>query len=283
MMSKKPASMKEQELMTYRLLALDLDGTLLDQRMTITPAVRAAAKAASERGVTITIATGRTFRATMPYVQALGVSGPVICYQGGAIFDSQSGAMSNPVYVPAALAAQGAQMMLERGLFCLIYADEKIYIADDTRPELAYYRSFHPEGLDLVVAPDLPAVAQHAGVLKVQFTAEPALIDRFQPDFQAAFQGQLDVLRSHDHYLELIPQNISKGTALEALAHDLGIPREQVMAIGDHMNDIEMIRWAGLGLAMGNGAPEAHAAAKAVIPTVAEDGVAWAIQRYILG
>lgn len=190
--------------MTYRLLALDLDGTLLDQRMAITPAVRAAAKAASERGVTITIATGRTFRATMPYVEALGVSGPVICYQGGAIFDSQSGAMSNPVYVPADLAAQGAQMMLERGLFCLIYADEKIYIADDTRPELDYYRSFHPEGLDLVVAPDLPAVAHHTGALKVQFTADPAVIDRFQPDFQAAFQGKLDVLRSHDHYLELL-------------------------------------------------------------------------------
>lgn len=269
--------------MPYRLLALDLDGTLLDQRMTVTPRVRAAVVAAQSRGVTVTIATGRTFRATLPYAQMLDLHGPLICYQGGAIFDAQTGAMSNIVPLAGPLAAEGAQLMLDLGLFCLVYAAEKLYIADDTRPELAYYRSFHPEGIDLIVAPDLAVVTATLQPLKVQFTAEPAIIDQYAPQFIERFTGRLEVLRAHDHYLELTPLGVSKGHALATLAAQLEIPREEVMAIGDHFNDLEMIRWAGLGLAMANGAPAVQAEADGVVPTVGEDGVAWAIERYLLG
>lgn len=268
--------------MSYRLLALDLDGTLLDSRMQITPAVKAAVAAAQARGVVVTIATGRTFRATMPYIEALGLHGPVICYQGGAVFDSATGAMSQPVTLPSPLAAEGAQLMLDLDMFCLVYADEKIYIADDTRPEFDFYKTFHPEGIDFVVAPDLVQVTSTLKVLKVQLTAAAGAIDRVLPRFTTAFTGRMEVLRAHDHFLELTPLGISKGRSLAALAQTLSIPQAQVMAIGDHFNDLEMIEWAGLGLAMANGAPTIQAAADAVVPSVGEDGVAWAIERYIL-
>ena len=269
--------------MNYRLLALDLDGTLLDRRMTTTPRVRAAVAAAQARGVTVTIATGRTFRATKPYVQELGLHGPVICYQGAAVFDAHTGAISAAVPLAGPLAAEGAQLMLDLGLFCLVYADEKLYIADDTRPELAFYRTFHPEGIDLVVAPNLVETTATLQPLKVQITAEPQVIDQVVPRFVEQFNGRLEVLRTHDHYLELTPLGVSKGTALAQLAEHMEIPREQVMAIGDHFNDLEMIQWAGLGLAMANGAPEVQAAADAIAPSVGEDGVAWGIERYVLG
>ncbi|MBC8160208.1 MAG: HAD family phosphatase [Roseiflexaceae bacterium] len=269
--------------MMYKLIALDLDGTLLDERMAIQPPVRAAVAAAQAQGVAVTIATGRTFRATRPYAEALGVHDPVICYQGGAIFDSQTGVMSDPVTIPGTLAAEGAQAMLDLGLFCLVYADERLYIADDTRPELEYYLAFHPEGVDLVVTPDLVEITKTLSPLKVQFTAEPGVIDRHLASFQARFNGRMEVLRAHDHYLELTPLGVSKGTALAKLAAHMGVPQAQVMAIGDHFNDLEMIEWAGLGLAMANGAPEVQARADAIIPSVYDHGVAWAIERYVLG
>lgn len=268
--------------MPYRLLALDLDGTLLDHRMQITPAVKAAVAAAQAQGVIVTIATGRTFRATMPYAEALELHGPLICYQGGAVFDSTTGAMTQPVALPGMLAAEGVQLMLDLGMFCLVYADEKLYIADETRPEFDFYMTFHPEGVDFVVAPDLVKTTQTLNPLKVQLTAPAEAIDQIVSRFTDTFAGRMDVLRAHDHFLELTPLGISKGRSLEALARSHGIPRERVVAIGDHFNDMEMILWAGLGLAMANGAPEVKAAADAVVPSVGEDGVAWAIQKYVL-
>lgn len=268
--------------MPYRLLALDLDGTLLDRRMEITPAVKAAVAAAQAQGVIVTIATGRTFRATMPYVETLGLHGPVICYQGGAVFDSTTGAMTQPVTLPGPLAAEGAQLLLDLGMFCLVYANEKLYIADDTRPELDFYLTFHPEGVDCIVAPNLVEVTTTLQPLKVQTIATTEAIEQVVPQLTAAFAGRMDVLRAHDHFLELTPLGISKGKSLETLARALGIPREQVVAIGDHFNDVEMIQWAGLGLAMANGAPEVQASADAVVPSVGEDGVAWAIRHYVL-
>jgi hydroxymethylpyrimidine pyrophosphatase-like HAD family hydrolase len=89
-------------------------------------------------------------------------------------------------------------------------------------------------------------------------------------------------VRSHSLFGELTALGISKGSALAALAARMGIAREQVVAIGDHENDLPMIEWAGLGLAMGNAIPAARALADAVIPSVQEAGVAWAIERYIL-
>lgn len=267
--------------MTYRLLALDLDGTLLDARMQISPRVRAAVAAAQTQGVVVTIATGRTFRATMPYVETLGLRGPVICYQGGAIFDPLIGAISDPVTIAGPVAAEAAQMMLDLDLFCMVYAEEILYVAE-RRAELDYYLTFHPEGVDLIVTPDLVEVTKTLAPLKLQFTATPALVDAKLPLFGPAFAGRLAVLRAHDHYGELTPLGVSKGRALAKLAQALDISQAEVVAIGDHENDIEMIAWAGLGLAMGNGIATAQAAANAVLPTVAEDGVAWAIEHYIL-
>ncbi len=96
------------------------------------------------------------------------------------------------------------------------------------------------------------------------------------------FNERLAVLRSHALFGELTAPGVSKGAALKTLAARLGIPREQVVAIGDHENDLQMIAWAGLGLAMGNAIPAVREAADAIIPTVEEAGVAWAIKRYLL-
>jgi len=133
-----------------------------------------------------------------------------------------------------------------------------------------------------VVADDLVGMVQDTPPTKLLFVAESPIVERELGRHGQRFSGQLSVVRSHELFGELTALHVSKGAALEALAHDLGIERENVIAIGDQENDLSMIRWAGLGLAMGNAIPEVRQAAVAVLPSVHEHGVAFAIDRYIL-
>ena len=267
--------------MTYQLLALDLDGTVVESDLVISPRVPQAIAAAQARGVRVTIATGRMFGATMPFVRALGVRDPVICYQGGMVRHPHTGEIYQHALMPAAPAAESVALLLAAGLFVVAYIDERLCVAE-RRAELDMYLSYHPEGAEVVVAPDLPALVRETPPTKILFVAQPEQVGAQLERLGAHFAGTLSTVRSHQLFGELTPLGISKGAALATLAGQLGIPQARVMAIGDHENDLEMIRWAGLGLAMGNAIPAAKQAAKAVLPTVREDGVAVAIERYIL-
>ena len=291
--------------MPYKLLALDLDGTVLKPDLSISPAVLAAIAAAQAHGVHVTIATGRMFGATLPFAEKIGIAGPLICFQGGLIRDSRDGAVLFHEPVPAALAGEAIELLLERDIFAIAYIDERLWIASP-RPELDLYLGWHPERPEVVVNPDLANTiasaasarllsqgeASHTADLvtavvahpptKILFVAEPPVVERECARLAEHFAGRLLAFRSHAMFGELTHPRVSKGAALARLAEQLGIAREDVIAIGDHENDVPMLEWAGLGLAMGNAIPEARAAANHVIPSVQDDGVAWAIERFVL-
>jgi Cof subfamily protein (haloacid dehalogenase superfamily) len=290
---------------SYSLVALDLDGTVLSRDLEIAPAVLRTIVAARARGVHITLATGRMFGATLPYAELLGVEDPVICYQGALIRHPQTGEIYDHVGMPGAAAAEAIDLLRASDIFVIAYIDERLWVAE-RRPELDTYMRWHPEGAEVVVAPDLAdlvastsarllsqgasavsadlaGLAAEASPTKLLFLAEPSVVEREVARLAEHFAGRLTVLRSHALFGELTAPGISKGAALQTLAARLSIPREQVIAIGDQENDLPMIEWAGLGLAMGNAIPEVRAAADAIIPSVEEAGVAWAIERYVLG
>ena len=102
-------------------------------------------------------------------------------------------------------------------------------------------------------------------------------------DMQAQFNGHLQVVRSWDRLIEATGPSISKGEALARLAAHMGVAQSETMAVGDQDNDVSMIAWAGLGVAMGNASPAAKAAADVIAPALQADGAAWAIERYVLG
>jgi Cof subfamily protein (haloacid dehalogenase superfamily) len=266
---------------TYQLLALDLDGTVMGPELIISDAVRQAIAAAQQRGVRVTLATGRMFGASLPFAQLLNVHTPIICYQGAMVRHPITGEIYHHVAMPGELAAEAVRMLLAQDIFVIAYIDEKLCIAE-RRPELDLYQRFHPEGAHVVVADDLATMVQETPPTKLLFVAQPPVVERELARHGERFSGQLSVVRSHELFGELTALHVSKGAALEALARDLNIAREDVIAIGDQENDLSMISWAGLGLAMGNAIPEVQAAAAAVLPTVHENGVAFAIQRYIL-
>jgi Cof subfamily protein (haloacid dehalogenase superfamily) len=267
---------------TYKLLALDLDGTTLGPDLSIHPQVAGAIAAAQARGVHVTLATGRMFGSTLPYAEELRIAEPLICYQGALIRHPLSGEIYQHIATPGDLAAEALEILHARDIFVLAYIDEKLYVAAD-RPELELYLTWHPEGIEVVIDPTLARTVATHQPTKLLFVADPMVVERELPELAARFANRLSVVRSHAMFGELTAPGVSKGAALSALAEQLSVPREHVIAIGDHENDLPMIEWAGLGLAMGNAIPAVRDAADAVIPPVAEAGVAWAIGRYILG
>lgn len=266
----------------YGLVALDLDGTVMGHDLAIPDAVRAAIAAAQAAGVHVTLATGRMFGATIPFARRLGIRAPLICYQGALIRDPLSDEVLLATNMPGDEAAEAVRLLLERDIFVLAYIDERLHIAE-RRAELNHYLSLHPEGAEIVVSADLPAQVRAAAPTKLLFIAEPPVVTDELARLGAHFGERLIVTRSHAYYGELTAPGIGKGLALARLAEHLGVPREATLAIGDQENDLSMIAWAGLGLAIGNAAPVVREAADAVVPPVHEAGVAWAIRRYVLG
>ncbi|MEN9936472.1 MAG: hypothetical protein RLZZ387_3051 [Chloroflexota bacterium] len=268
--------------MQYKLLALDLDGTVMGHDLVIHPEVRAAIGEARAAGVHVTLATGRMYFSTIPYARELGIDTPLICYQGGMVRDPRSGEILHHITMPGDAAAEALVALAENDIFALTYIDERLHIPA-MRPELDAYLHFHPEGVEVVVEPELVALVRERPPTKILITAEPQTVESELARMAALFGDRISVVRSHAIFGELTPPGINKGAALAMLADDLGVRREEIMAIGDQENDVPMLSWVGLGVAMGNAVPAAKAVSQAVAPTVEEAGVAWAIRRYILG
>jgi len=134
----------------------------------------------------------------------------------------------------------------------------------------------------MVVTANLAAMVRETPPVKISFFGDPPLVDRELARMIDHFGDALVVVRSDVTMGEMVAPGLGKGIALATLADSLGVERDQVIAIGDEDSDVPMLEWAGLGLAMGNAPDSVKRMANAVIPSVDDDGVAWAIDRYIL-
>lgn len=268
--------------MPFKLVALDLDGTVVGPDLTIDDDVRAAIRAAQTQGVIVTIATGRVYAAALPFVELLGIDAPVICFQGAAVRDPRTGIALFEHRLPAEPARRLIELLLAKGAYPVASINDRLYVTHMS-DEFDIYEHYDASArAQAVIAPDLAELVEATPPLKVLFAGQPAVVAAHLRVLEAAFDGQLGLVRSHEFFGEATAPDISKGSALEELAARLGIPREQTLAIGDERNDVEMLQWAGLGLAMGNANRAVQQAADAVIPSVAETGVAWALRRYVL-
>jgi hypothetical protein len=264
------------------LLALDLDGTLIDERMVIPDRARRAIAQAKAHGVTVTLATGRMLEATLPFARDLRIEAPLICYQGGFI---QSLDADSPLY-RATMEPQLVRDVLvwraagtDRDWHMALYADDAIFVAERRYPE-GFYRNLLGQNLRWV--DDLLPVLDRHEPVKFLFIADRGEADRIEAAMRERFAGRMEIVRSHANFVEGNPPGVSKGDALSRLAGHLDIPQERVMAVGDQGNDVPMIRWAGVGVAMGNASPAAKAVADWIAPPFSAHGAAVAIERFIL-
>lgn len=264
--------------MVYRLVAIDLDDTLLTNRLEITPRTREAIQKARERGVHITLATGRMFTASVPFAESLGLDIPLITYQGALV----KGSRSNCVHYYRPLPLQHARLIIERvkpfGYHINIYLDDKLFVEEATAEAEGYADVTR---VKIHMVEDLLDFLQ-SDPIKVLVISKEALLDDLARKLAPVLADNVHMTKSKPHYLEFLHPQATKAFGLAALAHNLGIRREEVIAIGDSFNDLEMIRYAGLGVAVGNARPEIQTEADYVAPGNDEDGVADVIEKFVL-
>ncbi|PKO23218.1 MAG: Cof-type HAD-IIB family hydrolase [Chloroflexi bacterium HGW-Chloroflexi-1] len=269
----------------YRLLALDIDGTTVVSGRPATPRVREAIAVAQARGVHVILATGRPYRSAIQYGVDLGLSTPLICFQGALVKEVTGGAATLLAEtVPPEPLAEVVALAQERQLDLTIYGEDTIYLSSMSRPRSFYDLWF---GLSTRRVPSLDQALQilrtrGTAPFKGLFIGEPQDNDRLAPELAARFAGRLTVLRSHPLFVELLSPKVSKGRAVAFLAERYGVPQAETIAVGDSGNDVSMVRWAGLGVAVRNATADVLAAADWVAPPVTEDAVAVVIERFIL-
>jgi len=265
---------------TIRLVALDLDGTLMEDDMVIRSArVRQVISEAHHRGVVVTLATGRSLDHTEAYAAQLGITAPLICYQGGLIQRTTDPAPLYSASMPRELVRAVLEHRARAGWHLALYTTTQVFL-----DELRYDRSFYLDMLGSRVSwvDNLDGELERVTPVKLVILAEPPEAERALAELQKRFGGSMEITRSHARIVEASPLGVSKGDALARLTRHLGLEQQQVLAVGDQDNDLQMVRWAGIGVAMGNATAAVKAAADWVAPPVAEDGAAVAIERFVL-
>lgn len=268
--------------MNYRLLAMDLDDTLLDSSLRIREEDRQALERARRAGVVVTLATGRMYRATLPYVEELAIDAPVITYQGALVKHPRTGEVLLHRPVPLALALEIVDRLAARGFHLNVYLDDELYVERHT-PESRLYASISRVEAR-AVGPLVPFL-QKTGrdPTKVLAIAREEEIDGLQAEMRPLYEGCLHVTKSKPRFLEFSHPLADKGHALAVVAGCYGLSPEEVIAIGDSYNDLEMIDWAGLGVAVANARPEIRARAGFVTASNEDGGVARVVEKFIPG
>ena len=266
--------------MAIKLFVSDLDGTMLPDGNVVSAENIAAVRRAAEAGVTVTIATGRMFEAALPVARALGVDVPIISYNGGLI-KSPSGRVYEEHTVDPALAHDIIAFCKERGWYIQSYSGGVLRYVEACDESRFYENSQQLTG-QAVGWDGLFAHTEGNCKLLLATKGRDVTLARAEAVL-AAFGERVDVTRSADRLIEIVPKGISKASALKSLAGKLGISIAETMAIGDAYNDLPMLKAAGKSIAMGNAFPEVKEVTDYETLTCEENGLAAAIYHYVFG
>jgi Cof subfamily protein (haloacid dehalogenase superfamily) len=245
------------------LVASDLDGTLLSPAREFAELTVAGVAALAEAGVPFVIVTGRMARSARPMAARLGLTrGPVVCYQGAMIVDLASGEMLYHRPLEPDAAAEVIQAMRELRRHVNVFIDDELYVESDD--EWAQRYAQYAE-VDINAVPDLVKAVQQRAPTKIVITTGVDDVAALLPQLQERWGDHLYVTRSQPEYIEVCHGAVSKSGALERLRVELDVRRERTVACGDGQNDVDMLRWAALGVAVAEATAEVRAAADLVI------------------
>ena len=263
-----------------RLVGIDLDDTMLTDELIITPRTKEAIWAARRQGVVVTIATGRMFESSLPYAKELELDVPLITFQGALIVKPDGHIISHRP-LDHEISLEVLDFLMSYNCHVTMYIHDTLYL-EETSAETERYRSrirvkFH-------VVPSLRALLAERleGATKYVFMADEDMVRKVLADFEARFDGRAQAVPSKPTFLEISRYDTGKGVALAEMAEEMGFSRQQVMAIGDSPNDLDMLAYAGWGICMANGADTAKEKARWITASNNEDGVAVAIEHLVL-
>lgn len=263
----------------YRLLAIDLDGTLLTPppQKHITVRTRLALRQAAEAGVKLVIATGQNLAVLQNTCGDLPLQGPQIIENGAVLADLQ-GQISQAQLLPQQHVFPALDLLRAVGLHRAYHTIHQVYVDRQTPRAQDWYRPPVPPVIEVEDVASLFPLS----CVKIVGIGPEALIRARREEWTHHFAGKLSVTQSSFDLIEFLHPEVSKGRALQKIVADLGLAPEEVVAFGDQQNDIGMLRFAGLGIAMGNAHDEVKAEADYVTSSNAEEGVALAMEELIL-
>lgn len=265
-----------------KLVAIDLDDTLLRDDLTISQFSRDTLQQVQEAGVTVTLATGRMLPSARPYAEQLGFDVPLITYQGALVKNVFSGEVLYNCPLSQEVASMVIQYGRRRKVHVNLYVEDKLFVERVTEAGEHYERL---AGVPFTRVDDLEELLENDLPYKMLLIDDEQVIDQELEELQGVLSEaglEAYLTKSKPTYLEVNHPRATKGTALQKLAEWMGISREQVVAFGDSYNDLKMLEYAGYGFAVANAYPEVCARARYTTASNNEDGVALALQELVL-
>lgn len=262
----------------YRLIATDIDDTLLTDDLVITEGTKAALAEAVRQGCVVTLATGRMHSSALQIAGQLELNVPIITYQGALIKNMMGGKVLYERMVPAEAALAIVDFAEERGLHLQGYVDDRLLAKEDNDRIRKYSEITR---VPYEIESDFRAVAKQ-GSTKMLIIDEPEVLDQLIPELRAVLGESVHMTKSKPHYLEFVHPEASKGNALLYLAEHYGIPQEETIGIGDSWNDRELIESAGLGVAVANAVDALKEIADYVTLSNNEEGVRAVVEKFVL-
>ena len=267
--------------MAYKMIVLDLDGTLTNSKKEITPRTYEALMEAQKKGIVVVLASGRPTYGIMPLAKQLKLAeygGYILAYNGGKIMDCKSGdTVFNQELCPDLVPMLYDEAM-KAGVHILTYQGDGIAAtkADDEYVEHEAFINKMP----VVEYSDFKNQVKYP-INKCLIVGDPEPLHKLELKLAAEMKGKISVYRSAPFFLECVPLGIEKSQSIDKLIKTIGIKQEEVIAVGDGYNDMGMIQYAGLGVAMANAEEEVKTAANYVTLSNEEDGVAVVVEKFI--
>lgn len=259
--------------MAIKLVATDMDDTLLDAHSRVSPENRAKIQAAGEAGIKVVLASGRMYGSIVQYAEELGLDTPVIAYNGAMIRypGKQLSLFHEPVDIETA--RDLVEELQKNSVHIQLYINDTLYVNRANEKSAAYALASKVKAHEVG---DLLSFMKQAPT-KILIIDEARKIDEYAVTLRERFGAVLHITKSKPNYLEFMKPGVNKGSALNKLREHYGFEKHEVMAIGDAPNDIEMIEEAGIGVAVDNASGEVKSAADIVVASNINNGVAEAL------
>ena len=262
-----------------KMLVLDIDGTIIKKDFTYSTALKETLLKLQNNGIKVVIATGRMHGGAVPLVRELGLHTPIISYQGSMVRNQYE---NDEILYSRRMTARQAREVIEyfraQKVHINAYTNDKLYVEqdDDLIKEYVNHRYVKYNVIDNLETLDLSKLDK---LLCIE--NNPIKMEKIVNDLSGKHKGELFIVKSMAHYCEVTHPEATKGKAIEFLCKYWNINLSETMAIGDQDNDIEMIKTAGIGVAMGNATPKLKENADFITKSVEEDGALFAIEKFI--
>lgn len=266
--------------MEYKIIFLDIDGTLTNSKKVITDKTRESLLDLQKRGIILAIASGRPGKGVYPSAEALKLAeygGYILPFNGGQIINCKTKEKVYQNNLTRETVEEAYKLSKKYNVELITYYKDKILSETDDNKYLEIESRIN--NMEVCKVDNLPAALNEMPV-KCLMLGDGDYMEKIEPDIRKHLENNANIFRSEPFFVEVMPKGIDKAAAIEHLIEKIGIRREETMAFGDGYNDISMLSYAGMGIAMRNGCEQTRAIADYVCDSNDDDGIAKAVKLF---